>query len=262
MKDICFWSIGDQKHAIMLQTLVDSFHAVGMQEDFHAISDRPIKGATTHLVDSFLKACFMFKFGFLYQMRALDYRYFVFLDADSYFVRRPPNLIDLMAGDPLHSFLECDCTAPDKNILRKTWRGCPWAVYIQLLREKGVTHKKLYNVNGGFFMVEREAIEHVCQLALDFWLYAKEKGIIFTEEAPLAYATQLLCKDPSKHLIINHFDVWATDWTGRFADHLPGGEEWVFSDWITGKPYLVNPSIVHICKYRDYLQNKKKAQPL
>jgi hypothetical protein len=220
-----------------------------MKEDFHAFCDRPIQGAETHLIADFEKRYFLFKFLFLQNhVKKLDYDYFVFLDADNYFVRPPPPLLDLMQGSPIHSFFESDCTALSK---RPKWHKCPLPEYVRMMRECGVISEKVYNVNGGFFIAKREAIDTICGMALDFWKYALLNGYMFTEEPPLAYVTHMLCVKPENHLLWTHSDVWCTDWLGEYAGRLPDGKKWAFADYMTGKRVTVDPAIVHAIKSKE-----------
>jgi hypothetical protein len=257
MKDICFWSIADGEYAFILQTLVDSYRNVGMPYDFYAFCDRNISGAILHPIETFDKSLFIFKYTFLRKyIKELDYRYFVYLDADNFFVRQPPPLLDLMQKSTLHTFLECDCTQPSK---RKEWQCCPLPEYVSLMRECGVMSEKIYNVNGGFFMVKREAIDLMCDLMEDFWKYSFRKGYVLTDEAPLAYATHMLCADPQQHLLKFNPHYWCSDWTGCFAGRLPDGNPWMFADYMTYEPFSVNPAIVHAIKSKDALISKGKS---
>lgn len=255
MSKLCFWSIGDGDFAQMMQALVASFRKVGMQEHFIAFSDRPIHDAETILVPPFDKKGHLFKFDFLRKLSQREFETFVFLDADTLFVRKPPPLQYLMLDSPVHAFFECDCTTP---ALRPSWWGCPLEEYVKLMRDCGVTTERVYNVNAGFFMVDRRAIEVVCDLAEDFWKYSLSKGYAFTEEPPLAYAIHTLCQDPESHLLTRHFDIWASDWTAQFAKKLPAGEPWMFKDWMRGQEYTINPAIVHVLKSKDLLTKTDK----
>ncbi len=262
MKDLCFWAIGNGKHALMLQTLVNSFHAVGMQEDFHVFSDRKILGATTHPIKKlteFERKTFFFKFTFLRSfMKELNYRYFVFLDADNYFVRKMPSILGLMQNSPIHASFESDCTLLSK---RKIWHDCPLPKYVEMMRQCGVTSESVYNVNGGFFIVKKEAIELVCSLAEDFWKYCASQGYVFTEEPSLAYAMHMLCEDPKCHLLRSNSDIWCSDWTGHFAERLPDDKGWMFSDYMNEEKFYVNPAIVHAIKSKEALIAKNLFLP-
>lgn len=119
MKDVCFWSVGNGDFASMVQGLVRSFRRVGMDDDFIAFCDRPIEGAETILIPGVNKKDYLFKFHYLRMLQSREYKTFVFLDADSLFVRKPPPLLPLMCGSPVHAFFESDCSKP---ALRKSDR--------------------------------------------------------------------------------------------------------------------------------------------
>ena len=91
----CYWSVGDGPYGQMLATMVASARRVGVEEDFHLWTDRTIDAAQCHeLPDEFDKRLYLFKFEILRRTVAeLDYDYFVFLDADSYFVRHPGDVL-------------------------------------------------------------------------------------------------------------------------------------------------------------------------
>lgn len=252
---VCYWSVGDGECALIMQTLVDSFRHIGMKDDFHVFSDRMIDGATTHLVKPFDKRGFFFKFAFLQSKLAhLDYDYFIYLDSDNLFVRKPPNLLDLMQGSPIHFFMEADITA---KTLRKEWWNCPLPEYVRMMRECGVTSSEIYSLNSGFFILRKEAIKTACDLAQDFFEYAYARGHFFPDEPLWDYAMHMLCEDPKKHLLSNHWDVWCSDWKGEFAKALPKGQPWTFEDYMTGELHTVNPAIVHALRSKDLLKQHK-----
>ena len=121
------------------------------------------------------------------------------------------------------------------------------------MRECGVTNEKVYNVNGGFFIVQREMIDVICDLAVDFWKYSFQHGYAFTEEPPLAYVAQMLCEDPARHLMLANSNIWCTDWTRHYKDRLPDGKTWLFKDYFTEELFPVNPAIVHLLKEKPLL---------
>jgi hypothetical protein len=253
MRDICFWSVGDGDYAYILQTLVHSFHAVGIEGDFHVFSDRNIHVAVNHNSVQFDKRGCIFKFKFLQQqVKNWDYRYFIYLDADTLFLRKPSLLlVDLLAGDPLHLFFESDCTIPQAR--RQNWWGCPLMEYVRLMRECGVSSPHIYNINGGFFIVQKYAIDIICELALDFAEYAFRQRYLLPDEPAWAYALHMLSKIPEQHLLSRYRNVWCSDWEGVFKEHLPDGQPWVFRDFMSHVPYTINPSIVHAIRSKDLL---------
>lgn len=259
VKEVCYWSVGDGDYAYMLQGLVSSFHAVGMQDDFHVFSDRDVIGAKRHPIGHFDKRGCFFKFKFLQdQVKQWDYQHYIYIDADSLFVRKPKPLLGLLQGSPLHLFCEGDCTRADMK--DKHWWGCPLEDYVKLMRDCGVVSDRVYHVNGGFFIIKREAVDLVCDLAYDFARYATRCGILLPDEPAWAYAMHMLCVDPDGHLLSKHTDVWCSDWEGVFAESLPNGQPWLFKDYMTLKPREVNPAIVHAIKSKKLLIEYGKSE--
>jgi hypothetical protein len=240
----CYWSVADGPYAEMFAMTIRSARTVGVREDFHVWTDRGIPGAVTHDSGPYDKHLYLFKFEFLKTAAALlDYDYFVFLDADTYFVRHPGNVLDALHGAPLHVVLESDCASQTNT--RADWWGCPLPRFVSLMHIQGVRSRAIYNTNAGFWIVQREAVEHVVELAMGFWKSCREAGYEFTEEAPLAYAGQMLCGNPYVHTLASQTDLWASDWTGIYADRLPDGQPWNFVNYLDGREIRVDPAIVH-----------------
>jgi hypothetical protein len=248
----CYWSIADGPYAEMVQTAVRSARAVGVREDIHVWSDRDVVGATTHDAGIFVKNLYLFKLQFLRHRAAqLRYDFFVFLDADTYFVRHPGNLLSALHGAPVHVLLESDCTRPTNR--RPDWWGCPLPVFVDLMRCQGVRSRSVFNTNAGFWIVHHDAIDRLVDLALEFWSRCKQSGYEFTEEAPLAYAGHMLAGNPYLHTLERNRDLWASDWTGVFRDRLPDGSAWDFEDYLDGSHMPVNPAIVHCMRSKNAL---------
>jgi hypothetical protein len=175
----CYWSVVDGTYAEMMQGVVDSARQVGVFKDFHVWTDRPINGAICHSLKDFDKTLYLFKLRFLRdEVSKLDYDYFVWLDADTFFVRNPGDVLRLMQGSPVHSSLESDaCLAAN---VRPDWWGCPLKDYATLMRFLGVRSRAIYNVNAGFWIVHHDVITRFCELAYEFWDLATRAGFEFT----------------------------------------------------------------------------------
>jgi hypothetical protein len=250
----CYWSVVDGSYAEMMQSVVASARQVGVFKDFHIWTDRPIDGATCHPAANFDKTFYLFKLRFLRdEVSKLDYDYFVWLDADSYFVRDPGDLLRLMQGSPVHSSLESDACLPEN--VRPDWWDCSLKNYVTLMRFMGVRSHAVFNVNAGFWIVHHDVINRFCELAFDFWDLATKAGCEFTEEPPLAYATHMLCGNPYLHTLRQTADVWASDWTGSYAGRLPDGKPWDFVDYFSLQAFQVNPAIVHAMRSKDALRD-------
>jgi hypothetical protein len=152
--------------------------------------------------------------------------------------------------------------APEYATNKRTdWWDCPNEIFAGLMRAKGVRSRAIYNVNGGLFIVNRDAIETVFNLAFDFWEFGKSRGYVFNDEPLLAYAMQMLCGNPYAHTLRQNSDFWASDWTGCFRDALPDGEAWWFLDYFTEEKIPVNPPIVHAMRSKKALL-EAAASPL
>lgn len=252
MASFCYWTVADGDHAYLAQTMVKSARDCGVEEDFHIWSDKKIRNATTHKINKpFDKSFYLFKFQFLLnEVINLDYDYFIFLDADNYFVRHPGNILNILNGDPIHVCLESECTY--KNNKRYIWWGAPVNQFINMCRQYGITNEKIYNTNAGFWIVKRDTIRAFCDVAFDFLNFARKNNCNeYTEEPPLAYVGQILIKDPDQHTLKNTSNIWASDWTGIYKNKLPDGKEWQFEDYLSGEKILVNPAIVHAMRSKD-----------
>jgi hypothetical protein len=248
----CYWSVVDGDYAWMMEAVIRSARAAGVHHDFHVWSDRTIEGAINHSAGKFDKWGCLFKLVFLRDaVRQLDYEYFIWLDTDMWFVRHPGDPLRALQGAPIHIALECDLTNPKS--VRADWWNCPRDKFVSLMREHGVRSRSIFNVNGGLFIVHREAIETVFKLAFDFWQSAKGQGFKFNDEPLLCYAMHMLCGDPYAHTTRATIDLWASDWMGVFRDRLPDGRPWWFTDYFTGERIPANPAIVHAMRSKKAL---------
>jgi hypothetical protein len=237
----------------MMSTAVASARRVGVLEDFHVWSHENVPGAICHRCGSFDHSLYLFKFRFLLEeVSRLDYDYFVFLDADNFFVRHPGEgtFDNLLRENPWFVQLESDCSS--KFVTRGDWWGCPIRWYPLLLRYHGVRSQRIYNCNAGFWIVRKEAIPDFYAKAMAFYQFAREELhlVNFTEEPPLAYVGHFV-DDPELNNFQSTHWVWASDWTGQFGGRLPTGMHWDFEDYMSGQKTRVNPAIVHAMRSKD-----------
>lgn len=254
MSKFCFWSVADGDHADMMKTCIESARNVGVTEDFHIWTDKDIPGAICHECGKYDKYKYLFKLRFLYnEVKKLDYQFFIFLDADNYFVRKPEDdaFDKLLNGNKIFVQMENECTS--SKVKRDQWWGMSLKFFIQTNKIKGVQNNKIWNTNAGFWIVKKDYIDEFYEKTMDFWLYCfHDLGIEFTEEAPIAYIGNLQQKNPEQSSLRNTSHIWASDWTGNYKDRIPTGEEWDFEDYLSGEKVKVNPCIVHA------MRSKKK----
>lgn len=248
----CYWSVVDGDYSWMMAAVIKSARQVGVFRDFHVWSDRPVAGSIHHPCGQFDKWGCLFKLFFLRDaVQKLDYEYFIWLDTDSWFTRNPGDPLRMMQGSPLHIALEGDLTTPENR--RRDWWDCPNDRFVGLMRQRGVRSRHVFNVNGGLFIVHRDAIDTVYRLAFDFWQFSKTQGFTFNDEPLMAYAMHMLCGDPYRHTLRTSMDFWCSDWTGVFLDELPDSRPWTFTDYFTEERLTVNPAIVHAMRSKRAL---------
>lgn len=254
--NICYWSIAWGNYRYMLQALVDSYKRAGLPYDFHIYTDGPFKDAFAHQLDPAIKldSRQFFKFHYLKQvLKPLGYDAYVFVDADHYFVRKPPRTPeDLLAGGPWHSFLESPLVSGPQG--RKDWWGCPVQQMAHLMRSQGVLARDIRNSNGGYWVCHREFIDDAVRFALEFAGNCERAGWTFQEEVSVAYLGHYMKGDTTRHHLEKHLDYWGTDWTAQYADRLPDGKPWESTSYMSYKKELVNPAIVHAMRSKKALE--------
>lgn len=254
-KRFCYWTVADGKHGKMMETTIASARAAGVKEDFHVWSDQQIEGAINHDCGKFDKTHYLFKFKFLReQVQKLDYDYFIFLDADNYFVRHPGDILSIMGKAPVFVCMENDCGS-DK-VKRGDWWSCPIKEWPVVLKKYGVKTPKFYNTNAGFWIVKKSVIEQFYSLAMMFWEKChKEHGYKgFTEEPALAYVGHMLAGDEQENQTLDKTShIWASDWAHYYSNVIPDGKPWTFEDYMTGEKKTVNPAIVHAMRSKDVM---------
>lgn len=258
-KKFCYWTIADESHALMAKTMVQSARNCGVKEDFHIWTDLPhIHGAITHPCGNFNKSLYMFKFEFLHKyVKLLPYDYYVFLDADNYFVHHPGNFIEtLMPNQKIFVQMENEITSP--RVKRPDWWGCPVEKFRDLYEETGLFIDKIYNTNAGFWIVDRRFIDEFYNITFNFFFFAKTKGYKdFTEEVSLAFVGHCM-QNPQSRILEKTSWLWASDWTGFWKDKLPTYDFWTFEDYMTGEKRDIKSCIVHCMRSKDILIEDKK----
>jgi hypothetical protein len=254
-KTFCYWTVADGDHGLMAKTMIKSARDCGVLQDFHIWTDIPsIDGAITHPCGNFDKTLYMFKFNFLKEhVSKLNYDYYVFLDADNYFVSNPGDLSSLMVNQKVFIQMENEITSP--KVKRGDWWGCPVGEYIDLYKETGLILDHIYNTNAGFWIVDRRFIDEFYNIAVNFFFYAKSKGYKnFTEEVSLAFIGHCM-QQPEQRTLEKTSWLWASDWIGFWKNKLPEYTEWEFEDYMTGEKKYVKSYIVHCMRSKKLLIN-------
>lgn len=252
-KKFCYWSVADGGHAKMAQTMVRSARDTGVLEDFHIWTNmEKIDGAIVHNCGEFDKKSYIFKFNFLKNhVSKLSYDYFVFLDADNYFIRNPGDLTSLMIGNKIFCQMENEITS--SNVTRKDWWGCPIDKFKPLYTRLGLKLDRIYNTNAGFWIVDKNHIDQFYNIAVNFFLHCQDLGFNhFTEEVSLAFLGHCMQRVEDRTLDKTSW-LWASDWNGYWQSKLPDGSDWTFTDYMTMEQKVVNPCIVHCMRSKKLM---------
>ena len=262
-KRFCYWTASINKNGTdngkMTQTLVTSARKAGVLEDFHVYSPdmETLDGGTLHKVAPFdIWGCWFKLDLLLNEVSKLDYEYMIWLDADHYFVRKPrKNLIDFADGGLVMIPMENQINSDAK---RDVWWSITIKDTIDIFRECGVKNEKIYNTNGGLFIVRKDFIKTFHAMCYDFRAIIKKRtGIDIVEEYCLAIMGNLLNKNINLTTQENLEEVWACDWTSQFTNTVPAGQQWRWENFLSGESKLVNSDIVHVMKGKPALVNKK-----
>jgi hypothetical protein len=107
-----------------------------------------------------------------------------------------------------------------------------------LFRQEGVSNQ-IYLSSSAFWIVHRDAIDAVYELALGFWHKARSAGATLHVAAALGYAMQILSADPEAHLLSAKPDLWGSeelrgDYCAVATDAREGGH---------------TPAILRLCRF-------------
>jgi hypothetical protein len=243
----CYWSIAEGPEVSQVEALIQSARAVGVTEPFHIWSPQAPRGATHHRCLALERAGGIYKLVFLRRaVIDLDYDLYVWLDPATRFVRAPHDLHGLLRHSPIHVPLE-GALSGRTDIHFPEAGGLSCAQLAQAMQQHGVRSRTVFSVTGGFHLVRRAAVEHVYQLALEFWKAMARDGTRLGYGPVLAYVMQMLCADPDAHRIARAPAMWRHDRDGRWAEAAPSDEPWSGRDFLEPEPRIANPAIVHLC---------------
>jgi hypothetical protein len=242
----------------MLQTLVNSFHEVGMENDFICFSDTEITNCIYKELNKDIRLStsnYFFKLEYLNELTSFNYKYYVFLDADSFFVRKPQtNPSDLLLNNkPWFCFLESPINS--LNTKRPDWWSVPNSVLELNFRKLGVISREIRNMNAGFWICQKEFIPTALNLAKSCFQLFSNQGFNITEEIPMSYIANYLYPDDTSLHLEKYTDYWCSDWIGNFKDKIPDDVKWIMVDYMTNKKFIVNPAIVHAMRSDSALIN-------
>jgi hypothetical protein len=239
----CYWSVATGAYGALMERCARTARRAGVFKQFHVLTDRPLADCECYDACQCGKADGMFKLHYLkVGMSRLPFEYFIWVDADTVFVRNPVDALAPLGRSPIHVPLEANLTALAVDC---AWRGLPGSRLRGLYRDAGVANQA-YLSQSAFWIVHREAIEAVYDLAFQFWNRARGEGIPPHVDFALGFAMQMLCANPEAHLVTAHPHVWASDDAGLLPGGGPGPGEWEWRHPLCSAGTMVRPAIVHL----------------
>ena len=243
MQSYCYWSFCDGPYAGLMERCVASARRAGIFKEFHVLTDRVISGCECYDAQSIDKTDGFFKFVYLKAgLSKLPFDYLIWVDADTCFVRNPVDVLAAMIKSPLHVPLGTELSLAKAGAQID---GLPASRYAALMKEAGV-YNPAYHATSAFWIIQRDAIEHVCDLARDFRAFASKQEVTANASTCFSYAMQMLCADPRRHQASERSDLWGSDDQGHFLDRMPDGQPWMREDLVDGSQQIINPCIIHL----------------
>jgi len=244
----CYWSVCDGPYGAMMENCVRTARAAGVFKEFHVLCDRALEGCHCYDAFQFDKAGGLFKLHYLnVGASRLPFDFLVWVDADSVFLRNPRDLLGAMGRSPLHVPLEYDLSALRDD---RIWKSVSCLKLRDSFQRAGVMNRP-YLSGSAFWIIKREAIDQVYNLALQFWNGRVELGLRLNVDAALGYAMQMLCGNPEAHVIAKRPDLWASTCHRESGQGVPSGSSWEWKHPVATDPVLVRPAIVHVPKGRS-----------
>ena len=199
-EDYIIWTIAPNEGArAAAGELAASMEKVGLFKELHVWARGPVAGAITHNLEEYDPAGGWYRLNFLNRVaKETKAKYLLWLDPVTRFEEHPGSVLAVLRGAPQHVPLTSDladvATAPPE------WNGCPCQELARLMRAGGIRNRANSAASANCFVIHREAIERVTELAFDFARRADAEGWRLPVEPLLAYAMQMLCADPERHL--------------------------------------------------------------
>src|SRR2546425_9793507 len=108
----CYWSVCDGAYGAMMENCVRTARNAGVFKEFHVLTDRPLEGCECYDACQFENERGLFKLHYLkVGMIRLNFDYFIWLEADTVFVRNPLDLLAPLGRSPIHVPLELNLPA-------------------------------------------------------------------------------------------------------------------------------------------------------
>lgn len=202
-KSFCYWTVATGRHAEMAKALITSARSVGVKEDFHVITDASeIETSTVHPAGKFEFQQYMFKIHFLKSIISkLDYDYYVFLDADNYFVRNTKDLITSCFKNDESVFIHHQ---DSKKYNSQTYIH----KYQHVFTNNGIEISDINQIDLNFWIIKKDFVGTLCHIASELFDFDKQEKITDHSEYPLLTYVGHLYQNPKDSL--KYVNNWLT----------------------------------------------------
>lgn len=243
----CYWSVCDGWYANLMERCVQSARQVGIFKQFHVFTDRVVPGCECYDAQSVKETNGWFKLIYLkLGMSKMLFDYYVWIDADSLFIRPLDNILTCVRASPVHVPLLSNLSALETS---GSTMPVPLQGYVATMRRAGVSNP-VYLASTAFWIIHRDAIERVCELADYFRTVSAQLGLASTASDAISYAMQMLCANPEAHHVKNQPEIWGSGEVDVRENSMRGAPFLVLKDDFSGQTYQLRPSIVHLGRRR------------
>lgn len=252
----CYWTVATGEYAPLMEDCVRSARRAGVFKEFHVLTDRMLDGCECYEAPSFDPTGGVFKLHFMKAaISRLNYDWFLWIDADSTFMRDPQQVVEAARISPLHAPLELAIPSADRE---SEWKGSSLDRWAQVYSMEGLAETP-HLASSAFWLVHHDAIDVVFDLGMKFWNRARAQGLLPDAGASLAYVTQMLGANADAHRLHCRPDLWAEHKSNGYSEPPEAPvESWVWQHECGGPLVQVRPAIVH----RPGIQRDQTSVPL
>jgi len=239
----------------MMEHCLRTARQSGVFKEFHVLTDRPLEGCESYDAFQFEKTNGLFKLHYLkVGMSRLNFDYFVWLDADTVFVRNPVDVLEPLGRSPIDVPLALNLSTLVED---RSWKEVSLFQLRETLHHEGIANQA-YLCGSAFWIVHHDAIDAVYDLALGFWHKAKEAGLMVDVAAAIGYAMQILCADPEAHRLANHPGLWASHDAAVFHEILPNRTAFTWRHPLGNEAVEVDPALIHLPNSKTMSPSKEQ----
>jgi hypothetical protein len=197
---------------------------------------------------------FMFKFDYFKQIyNQIDADYYIYIDSDTFIVKPFTNLENILGKDPMHIFLENELTPRD---FFRQWNGKKIQTLHSLFNSiSGTEDKTFFNVNGGFFGMEKSKLPEILDKAAEFARTLDNRISEWGDEFILSLLAGYYINNIDDHLLKNNFQYYGIDTSGTFSNVIPQDNKWKYREWLSDVHHIINPAIIHCPSSKNLLYN-------